>query len=69
MPVVPKLCSGDPKRSAISSQGIRGYISVMANLKFIYFSIIYFLLTTYRRLITITTTLKTNNLFYSDLIC
>ena len=35
--VVPKLCSADPKGSATSSQGIRGYISVMVTLKFTYF--------------------------------
>jgi hypothetical protein len=28
-PVVPKVCSSDPKGSATSSQGIRGYISAM----------------------------------------
>jgi hypothetical protein len=33
-PVVPQVCSADPKGSATSSQGIRGYISVMATLKF-----------------------------------
>jgi hypothetical protein len=38
-PVVPKLCSADPKRSLTSSQGIRGYISVMADFKFAYFLI------------------------------
>jgi len=32
--VVPKLCSADPKRPATSSQGIHGYISVTATLKF-----------------------------------
>jgi hypothetical protein len=32
-PVVPKVCSADPKGSATSSQGIRGYISVMATWK------------------------------------
>ena len=31
---VPKVCSADPLGSAASSQGIRGYISVMAALKF-----------------------------------
>jgi hypothetical protein len=31
---VPKLCSADPKGSATSSQGMRGYISVLASLKF-----------------------------------
>jgi hypothetical protein len=35
--VVPKVCSEDPKGSATSSKGIRGYISVMATLKFTYF--------------------------------
>jgi hypothetical protein len=33
-PVVPKVCSADPQRSAASFRGIRGYISTMANLKF-----------------------------------
>jgi len=33
-PVVPKVCSADPKGSATISQGIHGYISVMATLKF-----------------------------------
>jgi hypothetical protein len=33
-PVVPKVCSADPKGSASSSQGIHGYIFVMAILKF-----------------------------------
>jgi hypothetical protein len=28
-PVVPKVCSADPKGSATSPQGIRGYISAM----------------------------------------
>jgi hypothetical protein len=32
--LVPKVCSPNPKGSAASSQGIRGYISVMATLKF-----------------------------------
>ena len=32
--LVPILCSADPKVSATSSQGILGYISVMATLKF-----------------------------------
>ena len=36
-PVVPKLRSVDPKGSVTSSQGIRGYISAMATLKFTYF--------------------------------
>ena len=35
--VVPKVCFADPKGSATSSQGIRGYISVKAALKFTYF--------------------------------
>jgi hypothetical protein len=35
--VVTKMCSTDPKGSANSSQGIRGNISVMAALKFIFF--------------------------------
>ena len=30
---VPKVCSADPKASTISSQWIRGYISVMTTLK------------------------------------
>jgi hypothetical protein len=34
---VPKVWSADPKRSATSSLGIRGYSSVMATLKFPYF--------------------------------
>jgi hypothetical protein len=34
---VPKVCFADPKGSAISSQGICGYISVMASLKLTYF--------------------------------
>jgi hypothetical protein len=34
---VQKVCSADHKGSATSSQGIRGYISVMATLKFTYF--------------------------------
>jgi hypothetical protein len=32
--VVPKVCFADPKKSATSSQRIRGYISVMATLEF-----------------------------------
>jgi len=36
-PVVPKMCYADPKGSTTSSQGIHGYISVMATLKFTYF--------------------------------
>ena len=32
-PVVPKLCSTDPKVSATTSRGIRGYISVKSTLK------------------------------------
>ena len=35
--VAPKTCYVDSKRSATSSQGIRGYISVMATLTFAYF--------------------------------
>ena len=31
--VVPEVCSADPKRNATNSQGIRGYISLMATLK------------------------------------
>jgi len=38
-PVVPTVRSTNPKGSATSSQGIRGYISVMLNLKFTYFVI------------------------------
>jgi hypothetical protein len=34
--VVPKLCSAGPKGSATSSQGIRGYISVVSTLTFTY---------------------------------
>jgi len=33
--VVPKVCSANPKGSAISSQGVGGCISVMANLHFL----------------------------------
>ena len=33
-PLVPKMCSTDPKGSATSTEGIRGYISVMPTLKF-----------------------------------
>ena len=36
--VVPKVCPADPKGSATISQGIRGYVSVMATLKFGIFS-------------------------------
>ena len=32
--LVPKMCSADPKASGSNSQGIRGYISMVANLKF-----------------------------------
>ena len=35
--VVPKVCSADPKGSANSSQGIGGYISVMATLSLLIF--------------------------------
>ena len=35
--VFPKVCSAGPMGPATSSQAIRGYISVMATLKFIYF--------------------------------
>ena len=35
--VVPKVCSTDPKGSTTSSKRIRGYISIMASLKFTYF--------------------------------
>jgi len=35
MAVDPKLCSADPKGSVTSSQGIRGYISIMETMKFI----------------------------------
>jgi hypothetical protein len=38
--VVPKLCSADHKGSVTSSQGIRGYISVMAAIKFTYFLLV-----------------------------
>jgi len=34
MSLVPKVCSADPRGSATGSQGIRGYVSVMATLKF-----------------------------------
>ena len=34
--VIPKVCSAHLTGSATSSQGIRGYISVMATLKFTY---------------------------------
>jgi len=34
VPAVPRMYSADPKRSATSSQGIRGYSSVMSLLKF-----------------------------------
>jgi hypothetical protein len=34
--VVPKVCSADDKGSATSSQGIRGYISLMTTVKFAY---------------------------------
>jgi hypothetical protein len=37
--VVPQVCSADPKGSVTGSQGIRGYISVIATLKFPYFLI------------------------------
>jgi len=37
--VLPKACSKDPLESATSSQRIRGYISVIATLKFTYFLI------------------------------
>jgi hypothetical protein len=33
--VVPKVCYADSKEFATSSQGIRGYVSVMAAWKFI----------------------------------
>jgi hypothetical protein len=36
---VPKLCSTDPMGSSTSSHDRRGYISVMATLKFPYFAI------------------------------
>ena len=39
IPVVPKVCSADPKRSSTTPQGIRGYISVIITLKFTYFLI------------------------------
>lgn len=34
--VVPKVCSADPKRAATSTQGFRGYSSVMATLTLTY---------------------------------
>jgi len=34
--VFPKVCSEDTKASTSNTQGIRGYISVMATLKFAY---------------------------------
>jgi len=34
--VVPKVWSADPKGCATSSQGIRGYFSVMATLKVVF---------------------------------
>jgi hypothetical protein len=37
--VVPKVRLADPRETATSSQGISGYISVMAALKFAYFLI------------------------------
>jgi hypothetical protein len=37
--VLPKVCSADLKGTATSSQGIRGYISLMATLKFTNFLI------------------------------
>ena len=37
IPVVSEVCSSDLKRSATCSQWIRGYISVMATLKFTYY--------------------------------
>jgi hypothetical protein len=36
-PLVPKVCSADPWRFATGSQRIRGYMSVVATLKFTYF--------------------------------
>jgi len=39
-PLVPKLCSADPKGSATSSKDIRGHISVLAALKFTYFLVL-----------------------------
>jgi hypothetical protein len=39
--VAPKVCSVDPKGSATSSQGVRGYISVMATLKCTYKGIMF----------------------------
>jgi len=36
-PMVPKLCSADPKGPATSSKDIRGHISVLAAMKFTYF--------------------------------
>jgi len=37
--VITKVCSSDRKGSVTSSQGIRGYMSVMATLKLTYFLI------------------------------
>jgi hypothetical protein len=36
-PVVPKVCSAEPKATATSALGIRGYISLPATWKFTYF--------------------------------
>jgi hypothetical protein len=35
--VVPKMCSADPTESKTGSQVIRGFIAVMATLKFTYY--------------------------------
>ena len=46
----PHQClSADPKEFETSSQGIRGYMSVLATLKFIYFSIKYVIFFTNNR--------------------
>jgi len=37
IPVVSEMCSSDPKGSVTCSQGIGGYISVKATLKFTYY--------------------------------
>ena len=37
VPRVPKMCSASPSLPTTSSQGIRGYISVMATVRFTYF--------------------------------
>jgi len=37
IPLVPKMCTADLKGSMTGSQGIHGFIFVMATLKFMYF--------------------------------